>query len=297
MGLNFKTIDSIAKYAEKSGVKTVLQTKPTTVLKVDIGSFSLLTSDTVALRKAEPQFFAKNELVRIKQAVQRFLNEKVYPQINPPLSPKILFSKGIDIGGHGCCYPSINAINISHDVLLNPDFSKVISTKTGKCIDDPKLLVQLTGDKNYLIKKIIKYGLSDTKIVPLSKAERLNSVKETALHETVHSAQFAHMVQHEDIGLKRFSSEMLSAGGAGSVKKWLGKKLYQATWQPLLKEQGSISRDSDLGAKTLKQFEDLLAVAKEKDFNKRYILYQNASHEREAYQVARVLSEKFNLLL
>jgi len=56
MGINFKAIDTMARYAEKCGVKTALQTKVSELYKVNFRNLEMLKRDTVIFTNTQTPF-------------------------------------------------------------------------------------------------------------------------------------------------------------------------------------------------------------------------------------------------
>ncbi|MCQ2743216.1 MAG: hypothetical protein MJ230_00265 [bacterium] len=242
----------------------------------------------------------KGELKLIEKELRGFYDNVFCPQIKPKRS-SINCIASFD-GGQGAYNPYINATIMDSNMITKPVIYKVIDKTTRKTVDSKNCLWQMHGSRKCMLSKIEKQGLKNVELVPLSRNERLNSLKSSLAHENFHACQFNNMLLHPNIGYKELNKcfELLLDQNQ-DIKKtqeimtkaiWWSQSHIFTLFHKKLKPNSQLAKD------TMKQFKDyremlVLDPKSEKSLE----LYYKSATEVEAYSKERLFAIKNGLLI
>lgn len=266
-----------------------------------LGTFALAYATKGKLKIKTPKInnsftpFDRGELKGLTKELQSFIDKEIASSTKLIQKPKLVFSSKVN--GAGMANPLTNEIYVHPEILTSKDFYKLVNS-TGRCIDDSDVLWQITGSRSMLEKEIIKQGLKNVEILPLTREERFKIVKSTVAHETFHCEQFQNMILHPNIGLEKMVKDFLEPFmKTEGLQFKICNIIAKSSWKELLKTGKKLDPNSELAKKTIKQYRGLVFAKRNTDKSLTYKIYTTLPTEKEAYKLEREFATTHNLLI
>ena len=266
-----------------------------------LGTFALAYATKGKLKIKTPKInnsftpFDRGELKGLTKELQSFIDKEIASSTKLIQKPKLVFSSKVN--GAAMANPLTNEIYVHPEILTSKDFYKLVNS-TGRCIDDSDVLWQITGSRSMLEKEIIKQGLKNVEILPLTREERFKIVKSTVAHETFHCEQFQNMILHPNIGLEKMVKDFLEPFmKTEGLQFKICNIIAKSSWKELLKTGKKLDPNSELAKKTIKQYRGLVFAKRNTDKSLTYKIYTTLPTEKEAYKLEREFATTHNLLI
>ena len=266
-----------------------------------LGTFALAYATKGKLKIKTPKInnsftpFDRGELKGLTKELQSFIDKEIASSTKLIQKPKLVFSSKVN--GAGMANLLTNEIYVHPEILTSKDFYKLVNS-TGRCIDDSDVLWQITGSRSMLEKEIIKQGLKNVEILPLTREERFKIVKSTVAHETFHCEQFQNMILHPNIGLEKMVKDFLEPFmKTEGLQFKICNIIAKSSWKELLKTGKKLDPNSELAKKTIKQYRGLVFAKRNTDKSLTYKIYTTLPTEKEAYKLEREFATTHNLLI
>ena len=266
-----------------------------------LGTFALAYATKGKLKIKTPKInnsftpFDRGELKGLTKELQSFIDKEIASSTKLIQKPKLVFSSKVNSAG--MANPLTNEIYVHSEILTSKDFYKLVNS-TGRCIDDSDVLWQITGSRSMLEKEIIKQGLKNVEILPLTREERFKIVKSTVAHEAFHCEQCQNMILHPNIGLEKMVKDFLEPFmKTEGLQFKICNIIAKSSWKELLKTGKKLDPNSELAKKTIKQYRGVVFAKRNTDKSLTYKIYTTLPTEKEAYKLEREFAITHNLLI